>query len=118
MAAPRLDMNTIVLPLVAIGLPAACFLAAACPLLLVRRVRPALLGAGGSTCVGFGATVIGLVASGAVPALGTASRAVADDKTLDYGVCASLGTPPAVTTKCTAALGSTLGNPPVNLLNP
>jgi len=73
-------MNTSFFPFLAIALPLGCFLAAAWPLLLSRRVRPALLGAGGSTCVGFGATVIGLVASGVLQVPGTMAPAAADDK--------------------------------------
>src|SRR5438094_603632 len=73
-------MNTIVFPVVAMAVPAACFALAALPLIAHRRFRPALLGAGGSTCIGLGASVIGIIASGMVQFPGTTAQAAADDK--------------------------------------
>jgi hypothetical protein len=84
-------MNTSFFPFLAIALPLGCFLAAAWPLLLSRRVRPALLGAGGSTCVGLGATVVGLIASGILQLPGTMAQAAADEKTPDYASSQSWG---------------------------
>src|SRR3954451_241620 len=94
-------MNTIFFPLIAIAIPTACFGLAALPLLAHRRVRPTLLGAGGSTCVGFGATIVGLIASGTVQ-FGSAAQAAADDMTFDSPVCAVSETPPTETANATA----------------
>src|SRR3954467_9837620 len=93
-------MNTTLFPLFAITIPLACFALAALPLLAHRRVRPALLGAGGSSCVGFGATIVGLMASGMVQ-MGTAAQAAADDDALEYVATAS-ETPPNDTKTVTA----------------
>src|SRR6266481_4895732 len=74
-------MDKILFPFFAIIVPAACFGLAALPLIAYRRFRPALLGAGGSTCIGFGAGLIGLIASGIVQLPGATAQAAADDKT-------------------------------------
>src|SRR5690348_13355715 len=105
-------MNTSFFPFVAIALPLGCFLSAAWPLLLSRRVRPALLGAGGSTCVGFGATVVGLFASGALP-LTTSAQEVANNQPpgSEYAVCAALEAPPAETTNATVEWDPAINTP-------
>ena len=73
-------MNTIVFPFLAIAVPATCFGVAALPLIAHRRFRPALFGAGGSGCIGFGAGIVGLIASGMVQFPGMMGQAAADDK--------------------------------------
>ncbi len=96
-------MNTNIFPLIAIALPAACFCLAALPLLAHRRIRPALLGAGGSTCVGLGTTIVGLIASGTVQ-FGSAAQAAANDQApaITYAVCAGIEPSPVETTTVTA----------------
>jgi len=79
-------MNTVMFPVFAITVPLACFVLAGLPFIAHRRVRPALLGAGGSICMGFGATIVGLIASGIVQIPALASRASADDKVADIVV--------------------------------
>jgi hypothetical protein len=74
-------MNIDNLSAIAITVPAICFVAALWPLLWITRLRPGLLGAGGSGFIAVGTTIVGLVAGGFVqfPGIGASARA-ADDK--------------------------------------
>ena len=55
------------LPIISMLTLLACALAAGWPLLFLPRVRPALLGAGGTGCIGLGSAIMALVASGFAP---------------------------------------------------
>jgi hypothetical protein len=56
-------------------------IAAAWPLLLLPRFRPALLGTTGSSCLATGAALFGLAVSGVLPLPGMAGQALAADNT-------------------------------------
>jgi len=58
----------------------ACFLVAAWPLLLAARLRPVLLRAGGSGCIGLGAAAVGLLAGGFVQLPGNSALALGDEQ--------------------------------------
>lgn len=73
-------MSTTFLSLLTIAIPAAGLIVAAWPLLCLPRLRPALVGLGGSGCVGVSAAIVGLMASGLVQTPAVAQRALADDR--------------------------------------
>jgi len=73
-------MDTYASPVVAVVVPVACFVVAAWPLLFTARIRPALLGAGGSGCIGLGAGLVGMLVGGLVQFPGAASAVWADEK--------------------------------------
>lgn len=58
---------------------AACTIAAAWPILHLRRFRPALVGTAGSCCVATGASVFALLVSGLIPVTGFMQQALAQE---------------------------------------
>lgn len=69
---------------------AVCFLIAAGPMLRSARLRPLLLGASGSSCIGLGSAVFALIAGGLVQVPGAIARAAADDKAAEVTVTPEL----------------------------
>lgn len=104
-------MFTDVVPSLVVAVPLACLLVAAWPLLASRRLRPALLGLGGSGCVGIGATIVGLLAGGLVslPTLGP--RVLAEDKPPEAAPPAEKADSPLATIKADASINAEASDP-------
>jgi hypothetical protein len=80
------------LALLVVGLPLAVLAIAAWPLLLLPRMRAALVGAGGTCCVFGGTAIAGLLAAGMLPLPGFTESAAVAQETLNIPKIAS---PPA-----------------------
>src|SRR5262245_33250652 len=76
-------MSTNFIATIAVVIPIACLLVAAWPLLFSRWLRPMVLGAAGSGCVGIGGMLVALLAGGLLQLPGITSRAAAEDAAPD-----------------------------------
>lgn len=93
-------MNTYI-SFIILLIPAALFLVAAWPLLLLPRVRPAIAGLSGTGCVGLGSTLVALLAGGAIQLPASTALAQSAESTPAESATAKAESDPVIETPLT-----------------